>query len=175
MELRQLSPFVLIEGEIEYCSISEVTLENYSGNLYLAILWNYNSQTPATIRISEAMSSELNTVISQVIEAVRSSNLRRNRCGQDLYVRRTDGFEKVYKNNSDYYRTKVKENQGFRKKEGIKTPSTAKLASRTGPEVKSESFFWKKRRNYNRMDSDKKERVSLADITNMQPRRLDFA
>jgi hypothetical protein len=121
------------------------------------------------------MSSELNTVISQVIEAVRSSNLRRNRCGQDLYVRRTDGFEKVYKNNSDYYRTKVKENQGFRKKEGIKTPSTAKLASRTGPEVKSESFFWKKRRNYNRMDSDKKERVSLADITNMQPRRLDFA
>lgn len=176
MEYRQLAPFVLIESDVEICSISEVTLENYSSNFHIAVLWNYSLPSPTPIRISEAMSSELNVVISQVIEAVKSTNIRRNRYGEDLYVRRTDGFEKIYKNNSDNYRAKANENHFFRKTDTF--TSNPKLASRLSSEAKPEGICWKKtkRRNFKRSDPGQKaqERVSFADITNIQPRKLEF-
>lgn len=122
------------------------------------------------------MSSELNVVMRQVIESVKSSNMRRTRYGEDLYVRRTDGFEKVYKNNSDLFKAKVKENHSYRKKDFLKTPYNPKSASRVSSE--GETTFWKQtnRRSFTRADSGRKtqERINFADITNMQPRKLDF-
>lgn len=36
MELRQLTPFVLIESDIEFCSVCEVTLENYQSKFHFS-------------------------------------------------------------------------------------------------------------------------------------------
>ncbi|CAG9330964.1 unnamed protein product [Blepharisma stoltei] len=89
----------------------------------------YVQKSPRTtpVKLAELFEEEMGYVVGEVIDFVRNSSGKKkknDRIGEDLYVKRKDGFEKVYKNNSDYYMQKVQERQiHYKRCERLKTQS----------------------------------------------------
>lgn len=78
------------------------------------IIFHIKTAKTTPIKLADYLEGEMDFVVGEMMDFVRNSGKKKTRdvkIGQDLYVKRRDGFEKIYKNNSDFYMHKVQERQ----------------------------------------------------------------
>jgi hypothetical protein len=179
MDLYEVAPFVLSSRGLRIDGISVVTIDNYRAvlgvNLGVPMLLPFQSPSHYNTPVRQAKlatlpESLLTSSICQLMESIKFSKdvSSEGRLGEDLCVRRPDGFMKVYANTSACYQKKKKDRFAHqvrctRLKEEFPnyTPKPRPLAQTLS-------------KSYSSNEKEASPRQSLQDITNTVTRRLDF-
>lgn len=177
MELYEVGPFILNSRGLRLDGVSVVTLENYKivlgieGGGYMPSQCMSHYNTPVRqAKLATLPESSLTHSICQLMESIKIQQSCRteSRVGEDLCVRRADGFIKVYANTSVCYQKKKKDRylhqvrcSHLKEEHPNYTPKPRPLAPTLS-------------KSYSSNEREVSPRHSLQDITNTVPRRLEF-
>mmetsp|Transcript_19778 Transcript_19778/g.36450 ORF Transcript_19778/g.36450 Transcript_19778/m.36450 type:complete len:182 (-) Transcript_19778:6649-7194(-) len=177
MELYEVGPFVLNFRGFRIDGISVVTLENYKTVLGVDICTSIPSQplshynTPVRqAKLASLPESALTLSICQLMESIKIQQSCRTeyRTGDDLCVRRPDGFIKVYANTSACYQKKKKDRYAHQ----VRCAQLKEEYPNYTPKPRPLSQTLSK--SYSSNEKEESPRQSLQDITNTVNRRLEF-